>query len=406
MPGEPVVARSGAVAESLVAVAAVTASQTIVSMGVATLPVIAPRLAEDLGVDASLIGFQVGIAYGAGAIGALVAGGLVQRLGACRATQASLLVSAAGCAVAIAVPGFVSLAVASLLIGAALGLVTPPAAHLIVRFVPPSQYSLVFSVKQTGVPLGFMLAALSAPAIALGPGWRWSLALVCACTIALAAALQLRRRRWDDDRARPAVPMHSPLAGIRYVWQRPLTRRIVLAGSCYAAIQVCVATFTVNLLVREGGFGLVHAGALVSLMNVAGAIGRVIWGWIADRFHAGAAVLAAIGAVMAASCLALATIDLGGPRIALQLLLVALGASAIGWNGILHAEIARLTPPERAGLASSGTSFFVFGSICVTPVAASLLYPWFGSYALLFGALSVFGGLGLAFIAAAQRTRE
>jgi predicted MFS family arabinose efflux permease len=388
----------------VVKVVAITlGSQTVVSMGSATMPMIAPRLAEDFGIDPALIGLQVAIAYGAAAIGALFGGGLVRRLGPCRATQLSLLMTALGIATAT-LPSLVALAAASVLIGSAIGLVSPPAAQLIVRFAPASQFNLVFSLKQTGVPLGFMLTALTAPIVTLTLGWRWSLALVGTLAIAGILLLQRRREVWDVERTRDAPLLDSPLAGIRAVWSRPRVRWLVLCGSCYSAVQVCVVTFTVTMLVREGGFGLVQAGLMMSIANVAGVVGRISWGWVADRWSAGQGVLIAVGTIMGTCCVLIGMMEYTWPPFAIQCVFVAFGASAIGWNGILHAEVARLTPPALTGLTSSGTLFFVFGAICLMPAGATAVYRLLGSYALLFSTLTVFAALGVALVVLARRS--
>jgi len=400
----PAPSDAGAAPARIGAIVAVTlGSQTAVSMGSATLPTIAPKLAADFGLDPALIGLQVAITYAAAATGALFGSGLVRRLGPCRATQVSMFATTVGMLFA-ALPSLIAIAAASVMIGAAVGLVSPPAAQLIVRFVPGSKYNLVFSLKQVGVPLGYSITALAAPVLALALGWRWSLLFVACVTVTGILLLQRTRDAWDVDRVRDAPLVQSPLAGIRAVWIRPRVRWLVLCGSCYSAVQVCVSAFTVTMLVAEGGLGLVQAGMVVSLANVAGVAGRVSWGWIADRWSAGQAVLVGVGVVMGACCMIVGQMDERWPLAAVQLVFVALGASAIGWNGILHAEVARLTPPELAGLVSSGTLFFVFAAICVTPAAATVIYRLAGSYVLMFGSLAAFALLGLALIALARRS--
>ena len=45
------------------------------------------------------------------------------------------------------------------------------------------------------------------------------------------------------------------------------------------------------------------------------------------------------------------------------------GAGTAGWYGVFLAEVARLAPPERVGLATGGALFFVYAAICVGPLA-------------------------------------
>ena len=132
---------------------AVTLVQAIVSMGMLSFSVIAPSAAQSLGVGAELIGLQISFAYIAATCCSVPAGTLVQRWGAVRASQMALLLCAAGTAVAAS--GYLVLAaVGSVLIGLGYGLTNPAASHLLFRFTPPHRRNLVFSLKQTGVPLG------------------------------------------------------------------------------------------------------------------------------------------------------------------------------------------------------------------------------------------------------------
>ena len=70
---------------------------------------------------------------------------------------------------------------------------------------------------------------------------------------------------------------------------------------------------------------------------------------------------------------------------------VVFGASAIGWNGVYLAEVARQAPPGMAGMATGGTLAITFLGVVVGP-------PLFG---VLAGAL---GGYGPAYLALALPT--
>ena len=386
-------------------VVAATAAQTIAAMGASTLPVIAPKLADSLGIDPAWIGMQVGIAYAAAAAAALIAGGMVRRTGACRAMQLALLCTACGTGIA-ALPSAGAIGGASILIGAAMGLGNPPAAHLMLRFAPASQLSLVFSIKQTGVPLGFTLSALIAPSIALIYGWQWSLALVSIAALGAAAALQFARGRWDRDRDARAPLFESPLAGLLAVWRSGQLRYLALTGSAYSAIQVCVSTFAVTMLVGEIGYGLVYAGVLTSVMTLSGVGARLLGGWFADRAQRGRALLVTMGCGMILTCLALLALHGGWPELPVLVLFVALGVSVVGWNGILHAEVARLSAPATVSLTASGLSFLIFAAVAITPALAAIVYRALGTYRLMFGMLALFAVLGLATLAASSRARH
>ncbi|HLS57636.1 MAG TPA: MFS transporter, partial [Zeimonas sp.] len=152
-------------------VVAMLVAQTIVSMGMLTMPAIAPVLARSFGVDASAIGYQVSIVYAGAMASAALGGSVVRRIGAGRTTQAALAAVAIGVALATSA-NIAALMVASVLLGLGYGLSNPAASELLVRYTPANRRNLIFSLKQTGVPLGGIAAALVAPGVASAFGWR------------------------------------------------------------------------------------------------------------------------------------------------------------------------------------------------------------------------------------------
>jgi MFS family permease len=385
-------------------VTAATTAQTIASMGSSMLPVIAPKLAEGLRIDPAWIGMQVSIVYACGAFAALFAGGLVKRLGACRTLQLALTTTACGAAVAM-IPAIPAIALGSTLLGASIGIINSPAAQLLARFSPPSQLNLIFSIKQTGVPLGFTLTALIAPVVAISWGWQWSLAVLLATATLLVLALQRARADWDDDRVPDAPLMQSPFLGLAAIWGVSRLRYLVLSGCAFSAIQISVASFSIIMLVGEVGHGLIFAGFLMSLVTLSGVATRLVFGWIADRTHAGILLLAVMAAGMIVGCLLLGLLDDRWSLTATTLLFLLLGMSVIGWNGILHAEVARNSPAGTVSLTASGISTLMYGANAIVPTAAALLYQVLGKYTSMFAALSVCAIAGLWLLRAATRSR-
>ena len=74
------------------------AIQALVAMALITVPVIAPVLAQDLGISSTYVGIYVGVVYAAAMLASLSAGAAVARFGAIRVSQVALLLCAAGLA--------------------------------------------------------------------------------------------------------------------------------------------------------------------------------------------------------------------------------------------------------------------------------------------------------------------
>jgi len=381
-------------------VAASTAAQVAAVMGIAVFPVIAPSLAAALGVEPSLIGYQMSLVYCAAMLVAPSLGNLISRWGACRATQAGLGLCVLAMLLSLT-SSLPALAVASLLAGMAIGVLTPASAHLLFRFSPPANRNFIFSFKQTGVPLAWVLMALIAPPVTLAFGWRWSLAPMLAIALVMIAVLQPVRAKWDDDRARSAAVAHRETGGLAVVWRQPVLRPLALMSFWCSFVQLCFGSFAVTMLVEEAGYSLVAAGWLLSLGHAAGVAGRIVWGWIADATDA-YTVLRWLNVVVIACCALTAFVSPGWPAAALALLFVVFGASAVGWNGVFLAEVARRSPPGQVGIAAGGAMALNFAGIVAGPATFATAYKLTGSYTATFGWTTLVAVIGLVYLMRAR----
>ncbi|MGB6113536.1 MAG: MFS transporter [Comamonas sp.] len=391
-------------------VGATLAAQTVISMAALTLPVIAPTLAQVLGVDASTIGYQVSIVY-AGAMASAAAGGeIVARVGACRTTQLALALVSAAMLLAM-VPRLPALVAASILLGLGYGASNPAGAHLLTRFTPASSRNLIFSLKQTGVPLGGMAAALVAPIMTHALGWRAALGIVTVLATVMLTLLLPVRHHWDNDRhARmskkefPTAPSgrRGMLGGIGFVWARRNLRYLSLMALCFAGVQLCLMTFAVTFLVKEAHYTLVEAGVLLSMVQLAGAAGRIGWGWIADQLHASRPTLVVLGGLMFFATLAMTQINEQWSATLTTVIFMAMGVTAIGWNGVFLAEVARLAPAGETSTATGGALFFTFSGVLIGPSFFTAVYSHLESYAGTFAMAAAFVVAGLIFLAKAK----
>ncbi|MGH8648135.1 MAG: MFS transporter, partial [Burkholderiales bacterium] len=166
----------------------------------------------------------------------------------------------------------------------------------------------------------------------------------------------------------------------------------------FSSVQRILLSFTVIYLVAEGGYGLVEAGVMLSVAQVGGATSRIPWGWLADRLRSGLAVLTVICVIMTACSIALILLDASWPKPLVYLLFFLLGASCVGWNGIVHAECARLSPPGTISLAAGGMSFFVFGGVMFGPPVFTVANGMIGTYSGTFWLMVVAGLAALGFL--------
>ena len=382
-------------------VAATFATQMVVTMSNSTLPTIAPKLAETLQIEPALIGYQVSLLFGAAVVGTLFGGSYTRRYGACRTMQMSVSLSAIGL-ITMILPSLWAILAGSIIAGFGPGILNSATAHLLVKYTPAGRRNLLFSIKQSGVPFGGMLVALTAPAIALTLGWQWSIAVVVAMIVVVLAAVQPKRGIWDADREPGADVNQQKFGGVPLVVGNPSLRWISFAGLLFSSVQRCLLTFTVIYLVAERGYTLIEAGVMLSLIQIGGILGRLVWGWVADR-HSSTSVLLIIAVVSLVDTFALMALDSDWPRLAVYAVFFVFGAAALGWNGVLHAETARLSPPGLASVVAGGSTFFVFAGGLIGPSIFALLYTLIGSYSATFGTLAVASAAGGALVLVARR---
>lgn len=366
-----------------------TAIQVLVSAAVLTLPVMAPAVASALGTSPAYTGLYVAIVYAGAMLASLAAGPAVTRFGAIRMSQVGLVLCAAGLALS-AVPSLLAIAAGALLIGLGYGPITPSSSHLLARTTPANRMSLVFSVKQTGVPLGGVVAGAVVPGLLLWSGWQAALLAVAAANVLCAVLAQVLRPSMDADRDPSQALVLGHLAKpVRLVLSHPALRMLAGCSFIFSMCQLSLTAFLVTYLEAVLSYGLVAAGLALSLAQIGGVTGRVLWGYVADRWLGARRMLTALSLLMCLAALATALVDSRLPSVLVLAVLIVFGASAIGWNGVYLAETARQAPPGQASMATGGTLAVTYFGVVLGPPIFGALATAFGSYRAGFVALAI-----------------
>ncbi len=347
--------------------------QTAAAFLLQLLPVMAPLLAARFAWPESAIGYLMAGTMAAAIFCLSASSPLVRGLGPVRAVQTALLVGALGAAL-LWLPFWGAPLVACLLIGLAYGPATPAGGEVLQRFAPARHRSLVFSIKQAGVPLGGAAAGVLLPAVAARGGLEAAVGVALAVLLATVALAQLFRGRVDERRDRtlrwrPGLFLTTRNLGLplRALRARPGLLRLAAVGGGLACCQGTLNAFLVTYLVAGQGRELAAAGTAFALLQAGGVGGRLLLGWLADRLGSALTVLRGAALASVAAMLALAA---AGPELP-QLLLLALaglaGASVAGWNGVHLGEIARRAPGGQVGEASAGAAMLAFVGLVVGP---------------------------------------
>jgi MFS family permease len=374
----------------VLALAVTLVVQTLTAMAMIAPSVLAPVAARDLGLAPQSIGFFASLTYLGAMLSGLLAGRFIARFGPLAVCQAAVVLGGAGLALgSLAVAAVIPLA--AIVIGVGYGIVNPVSSHILARRTPPGMMALVFSIKQTGVPVGGAIAGAAAPPLALALGWTGALPVLAAACVVVAFALLPARVALAEKRAAagPGGSLRGAFAGlgrpIRLALSSAPLRELSFASLGYAAVQLVFITYFVSYLALELGYSLVTAGLAYACAHGAGIVGRIAWGAVADRWVAPRTMLAALGILSAACALAAASFSPAWPLAAVIVVGMLFAASAVGWNGVYLAEVARVAPPGMVTTATGGTQFFTFaGALSGPPLFAAAVWAT-GSYAWAFG---------------------
>lgn len=369
-----------------------TSVQALVTMASLTVSIYAPQAARDIGIGPEHIGVYASLTYVAAMLGSLLTGRLILRFGAIRFSQGAMLFCAIGLLVCAGGQWWWFL-ISACILGFGYGPTTPASSHLLSRHTPVRSLSLVFSIKQTGVPLGGVFAGILVPFLLIYFDWRAVSVLVATAIIIGALCLQAWRNRFDVELT-PSQPLAfgNVLKPLRLIFSRSDLRLIAVSTFFLSGTQQCYIYFLVTYFEIAIGWSTQFAGFALSLVGGAAVIARIVWGAVADASGQTRRILGVISLCMAAATLVTASFSAAWPDWAVLAVCALFGATGMAWNGVYLAEISRNVSPEDAGLATGGALFVTFAGVVIAP-------PLFGLAIDLSGGFT-FGYLSLAVVTA------
>ena len=357
--------------------------QTFIALGRALPAVIAPAIITDLRIDAAWIGIYFALTAAASLVAQLGCGSFIVRHGAMRVSQISLVMVAAGTALA-ALGTPLMLVLSAIICGGGGAVSTPASSHLLSRVSSPRYLPLVFSLKQTAVPAGLLLAGAFGPLLTEWKDWRFTMLLSAAGCIVFALMLQPLCRIFDTDRVPTRTFRMSDFKStLISVLSTPGLRALSFACLAFNGLQATVTAYFVIYLTTIG-YTPVAAGFVFSVAVAVAVPGRILWGWLGSSYVSPRRMMAGLALGMAGSVTLLALCSAGWPTLLIGLIACVLSATALSWHGILLAETARAAPEDmRGGVTGGVLSFGQVGALAL-PLMYSGLLDVTGSYSIGF----------------------
>ena len=273
--------------------------------------------------------------------------------------------------------------------------------------------TLVFSVKQTGVPVGSLIGGLMIPFLlgtvlysaTVGTTIRlgtYGAAFVTAViVVAVALMLQPIRDYFDAERKPDTKLSFGDLSQtMRMVLDNPPVRDIAFAAFAFGGLQSLFAGFFILYLIDGLNYSEAQSGSIYAIASFSAIFARIAWG-VGGGVISPRLILGLIGLTGALSALGLTQISASWTVFEVTVIAVLYNMTAISWHGILLAEIARLAPKEQVGAVTGGVLSFTSVAMMIYPAIYGFLLATTGSYRVgfLLGAIPSFAAF-LIFIRA------
>lgn len=384
---------------------------TLVQVGVSILQqapaALGPILTQDLGFSRAQVGFLSSAIWGGMLIAMLPVGLLIDRRGERGVILAGVTAMALLALWAAQVSTFGWLLVLFLLASLGASSSAPGGSKAIAAWFPSSQRGGAMGVRQTGVTMGGLAAALVLPSIAVGFGWEVGLRLAAGVTLFTVVCFALFYRELPiDTEERATCATASPYVPVGSIIRNPS----FLAATGYAFVlmgaQGSAVSYLSLSLHEEVRLSVVAAGALLAVFQVGGIAGRIGWGVVSDRIGQRGPVMLLVGLIAMTSCLAMAFAGEGTALPFVVILAFLLGCSTMGWNG-LYLTLLSESVPIRAAATAMGASLTIpfVGMFFASPLFG-LVADLTGSYEASWLGLVGWVAIGTALALLVREPRE
>jgi predicted MFS family arabinose efflux permease len=370
-----------------------TLSQAAANTLASTFGPLAPFLQTDFHISRAEIGLIAAAMSLTAAPSALFGGRAADSVGERRVLILSGLVTALAALAIARCDTFWGLVVSCLVLGLGNGIQNPAGSAAIMRWFPHRQRGVAMGIRQTGVPLGGILAASVAPLLAVAYGWRT--AYVVGGTLAFVGAVVLFAAYYDPPRqaegGSAAPRSFVDLARDKRIWW------LGIIFNCQLFTQFAVTTYFVLFLHEALAMPVVGAAALFAVINGTAMVARIGWGLLSDRYFRGRRRPVLLLLILLTICgtLGAAAMPRQTPVVFAVGVAVILGCSAFAWTGVLGTLVIETAGRESAGSAISLVQVIATPASLLSPPLFGFLTDRSGSYRVAWLVLALVGAVGL-----------
>jgi ACS family hexuronate transporter-like MFS transporter len=343
---------------------------------------LAPFFKDDLGVTST----QVGLVMSAAAFGYMLSmfpiGWVVDKIGARWPMVAGELIAGTCMISLFFATSYAWLLILMFVTGLGCGFLLPSTTQGVIAWFPLGERATVMGLKQTAVNIGGIITAATLPTVALALGWRYGFLFLGIIAVAIGATVLILYREPPMTSFSPigsegletAVPLLEILKS-REIWL------LAFCGLCLTWVEMALIAHLVLYLTEVLLFGVVAAGGLLAMTEVAGAIARPGSGFLSDRIFGGRrkqvfVLMAGTASIMCS------IVGLFGPHLswALYPALFLLGIGGIAFGGIHLTLLSEFGGRRGAGKAVGLGGMITLAGGALGPPCFGYIVDASGSY--------------------------
>ena len=363
------------------------------------MPILADRIAEDFGISRAWLGFYLFLQNIAAIIGAMGCGGFILRYGALRISQWCLILM--GGSLLVVSTGILWIyPIGAILLGMA-AVSTPASSHILARVCPPRLAPVVFSVKQTGVPVGSLIGGLLIPFLLTISVYSatfktpihldaYGTAFVTGLLSTLWPCRFSPSGHFDADRdPNEQLTFSGVSETMKFVISHPQLRDISFGAFSFGGLQSIFAGFFILFLIDGLDYTEAEAGSAFAISAFTAVGARIFWGYLGSTLLSARTILGGIGIFGTLAAVLTSFYDASWSYSLILWVAILYNVTSLSWHGILLAEIARLSPPDRVGGVTGGVLSFTSVAMMIYPALYGGLLAITDSYSVGFLVCSI-----------------
>jgi len=262
--------------------ATLTGAHAVGTMHSVSVLAMAPVLRPDLGLNFAEFGLLM-TAYSAGQFtGSIPAGAFVDRAGVGWGLVGASVILVLGAALLTQAGGLTPALMALLIMGWGYSITNPATARGVLEWFPPNRRATALGLKQTGVPIGGVVAAgtLALTAVLAWQTIIWLIAAATVCNALICSRLVERPKTRGGGAA-------GPLAGVVKLARDQNFGVFVVVNGLFNVGQYNFFTYLTSFMREAAQASQEIASLTLGLAQAASAVGRIGWGALSDMVFNG-----------------------------------------------------------------------------------------------------------------------